>query len=213
MLGDLVNYGPRPTECVQWAAANTDAQWSVQGNHDRALGCDEDPRCSPPYRPLAAEMQKHNAARLDEPAKRFLAGLSAGRPNQLGNARCFLCHAVPTDPLYGYLDRNAPRERWESEIVAAGAPDFLLLGHTHAPFTKMLGATRVVNPGSVGQPKGGDARASYALWQDGDVRLKRAVYDIEAVVRDIEATTPPAVAAALAGVLRTGGTLPAAPAG
>jgi predicted phosphodiesterase len=208
VLGDLVNYGPRPLECVRWAQANAESGWIVQGNHDRAIGCDEDPRCSAPYRPLAAAMQRHNAERLDPGAKAYLARLPAGEFSKVGNARCFLCHAIPSDPLYGYLEIQAARERWEQEINSASRPDFLFLGHTHHSFVRLYGGTMVVNPGSVGQPKGGDPRAAYALLDDGNVVLKRVAYDVEVVGKDLIDTAPQSVALALAGVLRTGGKLP-----
>lgn len=208
VLGDLVNYGPRPLECVRWAQANAESGWIVQGNHDRALGCDEDPRCSAPYRSLAAAMQLHNSERLDAAAKSYLARLPAGEFNKVGNARCFLCHAIPSDPLYGYLEIQAPRAQWEQEIQSASRPDFLFLGHTHHAFMRLYGGTMVVNPGSVGQPKGGDPRAAYALLDDGIVVLKRVGYDVEAVGKDLIESAPQAVALALAGVLRTGGEIP-----
>ena len=209
VLGDLVNYGPHPVECVRWAQANTTPGWIVQGNHDRAVGCDEDPRCSAPYRALAAAMQRYTAGRLDAEAKGYLAKLPAGQTNTMGFARCFLCHAIPSDPLYGYLHLPDQRARWEAEILAAGRPDFLLVGHTHRPFACLVKSTLIVNPGSVGQPKDHDPRASYALWRDGDVMLRRAAYDVEAVARDLVDCAPPDVAPLLAGVLRRGGDLPA----
>jgi protein phosphatase len=206
-LGDLVNYGPHPVECVRWAQANAVPDWIVQGNHDRAVGCDEDPRCSAPYRPLAAAMQRYTAGRLDAAAKAYLAGLPAGEFNKAGNARCFLCHAIPSDPLYGYLQLRDPRARWEAEIHLANRPDFLLVGHTHQPCVRLINSTLVVNPGSVGQPKGGDPRASYALWSDGDVMLRRAEYDVRAVARDLAFCELPDVARDLTHVLLTGGDL------
>jgi predicted phosphodiesterase len=208
MLGDLVNYGPHPIECVRWAQANATPGWIVQGNHDRAIGCDEDPRCSAPYRSLAAAMQQYTGGRIDAVAKDYLAGLPTSQTSALGNARCVLCHAIPSDPLYGYLQLRDPRARWEAEIDAANRPDFLLLGHTHQPCVRLMNSTLVVNPGSVGQPKGGDPRASYALWSDGDVLLRRAAYDVETVARDLADCAPPEVALPLAGVLRTGADLP-----
>jgi predicted phosphodiesterase len=45
-LGDLVNYGPQPVECVQWARQQLGPEWLIQGNHDRAVGRDEEPNCS-----------------------------------------------------------------------------------------------------------------------------------------------------------------------
>jgi len=208
VLGDLVNYGPHPVECVRWAQANAPADWIVQGNHDRALGCDEDPRCSAPYRTLAAAMQCYTAGRLEPTAKSYLAKLPDCQTNIMGYARCFLCHAIPSDPLYGYMQAPDSRARWEREIHAAGRPDFLLVGHTHRPFASLINSTLIVNPGSVGQPKDHDPRASYALWRDGGVVLRRAAYDVASVAKDLVDCAPPEVALQLAGVLHTGGNLP-----
>ena len=206
-LGDLVNYGPHPARCVRWASIHVSTDWIVQGNHDRALGCAEDPRCSAAYRSLAAAMQPYTAGRLNETAKGYLAALPGCQTNSIGHARFFLCHAVPSDPCYGYLQPEDSADRWKREVHTAGTPNFLLVGHTHRPFVRRIDSTMIVNPGSVGQPKDGDPRAAYAIWDDGHVRLCRAVYDIEAVARDLVDRAPPEVAQALAGILRTGGTL------
>ena len=208
-LGDLVNYGPHPAECVRWAQANVLPGSIVQGNHDRAVGCNEDPRCSAPYRHLAEAMQRVAVGRLDASERSYLAGLPAGLAMKLGNARCFLCHAIPSDPLYSYLEIQSPRERWEHEIAVAGRPDFLLVGHTHRPFVRLHGTTMLVNPGSVGQPKDRNPRASYALWRDGDVFVRRVAYDIAGVAKDLADLASPEVALPLAGVLRSGGIPPA----
>ncbi|MGH7997701.1 MAG: metallophosphoesterase family protein, partial [Opitutaceae bacterium] len=161
-LGDLVNYGPHPAACVDWARANVPEDWIVQGNHDRALGCGEDPRCSAAYRELAAAMQRYTETRLDEGRKRYLAGLPRRRPAparrasssatspdaslRIGGAAVALCHAVPSDPLYGYLPPDSDPLLWEAECAAAGAPDFLFIGHTHLQFARKAGRTTVVNP-------------------------------------------------------------------
>lgn len=207
-LGDLVNYGPNPAECVRWAQTHLSPGWVVQGNHDRAFGCDEDPHCSFSYRELAAAMQTQTAGELDAPQKAYLAALPADELSTLGHARCFLCHAIPSDPLYGYLEARDGRDRWEREVEAAGRPDFLLVGHTHRPVVRMIKSTLIVNPGSVGQPKDGDPRAAYAMWSDGGVTLRRAAYDIDAVARDLAERAPPSAARLLTGILRTGGHLP-----
>jgi putative phosphoesterase len=203
-LGDLVNYGPHPAPCVEWVQQHALPGWVVQGNHDRALGCDEDPGCSAPYRPLAAAMQRYTAAQLDPRALEYLGHLPPRQEPTIDGARFFLCHAVPTDPLYAYVQAGET-ERWEHEIVAAHQPDFLLVGHTHRGFIRPLGGTLIVNPGSVGQPKDGDPRAAYAVWHDGEITLRRASYDLQAVARDLAACTSPKVSIPLAGVLLTGG--------
>ena len=52
-LGDLVNYGPQPAECVAWAMRLSTPSLVVQGNEDRAFGVGKTPRCSLAYEHLA----------------------------------------------------------------------------------------------------------------------------------------------------------------
>jgi len=204
-LGDLVNYGPHPVECVHWARVETAPLWIVQGNHDRALGLDEDPRCSGPYRELAAAMQRVTAAKLTTAQKRFLASLPTTTQVSIGGSKAALCHATPSDPLYAYLPPGAEAARWEAEVAKAGHPDFLFVGHTHLPFVRKVGDTVVVNPGSVGQPKTGDPRACYAVWERGEVTLHRVGYDVRSVVDDLAQCAPREAALQLGQVLLTGG--------
>jgi len=88
-------------------------------------------------------------------------------------------------------------------------PDFLFVGHTHLPGKRRIRQTLVVNPGSVGQPKDGDARAAYTIWQDREVSLRRAEYDVEHTIRAYGGTgLEPHAVEVLAEVLRSGGHLP-----
>jgi predicted phosphodiesterase len=192
-LGDLVNYGPQPAECVAWAMRLGSNSRVIQGNHDRAFGMDDDPHCTPAYQSLASAVQSATSHLLTWEMKHFLAKLPPLERFRLGEASCVACHAIPSDPLYGYLTEQSGMTLWESEFDLASHPDLLLLGHTHVPMKTQFQRTLVVNPGSVGQPKHGDPRAAYALWQDGFVALKRAPYPVEDTVRafaqvDIEAT-------------------------
>jgi len=208
-LGDLVNYGPQPVECVQWAMQDLGSEWTVRGNHDRAVGRNEDPHCVGPYKPLAAATQVISARLLPEEMKQFLAGLDPVQRFQLGEAVFMACHALPSEPLYHYLSAASPMTLWESEVRVAGYPDFLLLGHTHQPFQTRVRKTLVVNPGSVGQPKHGDAQAAYALWQDGKVTLRRVAYDVEQTIGAYNGLgVEPHTIEVLAEILRTGGHMP-----
>lgn len=212
-LGDLVDYGPEPRRCVEWAIAHVAPMRLIQGNHDWAVGWNEDPKCSLPYRHLAEITRKHCLRALSEGLRSFLCELWPQRSFMIEDARCVACHAAPSDPLFRYLALSQGSEQWKDEVERAGRPDFLFVGHTHLPASLTLGATQIMNPGSVGQPKDDDPRAAYAVLQDGAVRLSRAVYDVEKTVRAYAATPfAPEDIAALATVLRTGGTLPQAPA-
>ncbi len=184
-------------------------EWLIQGNHDRAVGRDEDPHCSGPYQVLAAATQAVSARLLSAEQKQFLAGLEPLQRFQLGKAVFVACHAVPSAPLYHYLPQTSPVTLWESELNAAGHPDFLLLGHTHEPMKTRFHQTLVINPGSVGQPKHGDARAAYAVWVDGEVTLRRVGYDHEQTIRAYDGLgLEPHTVELLAEVLHTGGHLP-----
>ena len=48
-----------------------------------------------------------------------------------------------------------------------------------------VGDKLVINPGSIGQPRDGDPRASYAVIEDNRVELKRVEYDVEATIQKI----------------------------
>ncbi|RLI18471.1 metallophosphoesterase, partial [Candidatus Bathyarchaeota archaeon] len=69
-------------------------------------------------------------------------------------------------------------------LEMAGA-DLLLLGHTHVPYLIEVDDRRLANPGSVGQPRDGDPRASYMLIEveEGEVSIhhRRVEYDIDEV--------------------------------
>jgi predicted phosphodiesterase len=208
-LGDLVNYGPQPAECVGWALKTLSSDWLIQGNHDRAVALDEDPCSSVPYRPLAAATQELSKRALSAEMRQFLAGLQPLQRFKLNEAVCVACHATPSEPLYKYFSRNSPAAVWESELSGVHYPDFLFVGHTHLPGKTRIRGSLVVNPGSVGQPKDGDPRAAYAIWQDGEVTLCRAEYDVEQTIRAYDgAGLEPHTVEVLAEVLRSGGHLP-----
>jgi diadenosine tetraphosphatase ApaH/serine/threonine PP2A family protein phosphatase len=84
--------------------------------------------------------------------------------------------------------------------------DFLCVGHTHVPYEIEVGGLRVVNPGSVGQPRDGDPRASYAIIEDGQVHFKKVAYDIEETLHLLQKQNVAPWAIELsAAVLKTGG--------
>lgn len=207
-LGDLVDYGPDPAACVAWAMQASGRSRIIQGNHDWGVASKKDPRSSPPFRHLTTCTKAFSLQALSEEMLQFLRTLKPIDTFQMLGKHCVACHAAPSDPLFRYL-RTTDKDL-EYEITVAGSPDFLFFGHTHWPLLKRIRKTTVVNPGSVGQPKDGDTRAPYAVWEDGKVDLRRVAYPIEATV-EAYARTPLTASdvASLIAVLRTGGTLPA----
>ena len=200
VLGDLVNYGPQPAEVVDYVRKN--ARIAIRGNHDNAVGFDQDPRCTPRYHEMAEATRQLSLRALNEGQKAFLRERPLSIATQRAGAKFVLCHAVPSNPLYGYCPAGS--EQWEKEVEQLGA-DFLLVGHTHTPFVQKTKRTTVVNPGSLGQPKTGSPEACYAVWEDGRIELKSFPYDVSAALRRIEQlpVTEP-LRRDLAAVLQTG---------
>ena len=212
-LGDLVDYGAHPVDCVTWAMNLGPGNWIVQGNHDFALARRADPHCSMAYSLLARSTQRVTEPLMGAEMKEFLGALPAILSLELDGAKCVACHATPKDPLHHYLSEGSSLNVWESELEAARHPHFLFVGHTHVPMKSRIRKTLVLNPGSVGQPRDGDPRAAYAVWHDGQVFLRRSAYDLEKTMQAYgKLPLEPAVTRALCEVLRSGGNLPAEPA-
>lgn len=163
ILGDLVNYGPNPAEVIEFVRRN--ATLVVRGNHDHAIGFGEDARCTGRFRELAEATSEYTQERLRAEDREFLRGLPLQIEAEVGGTHFHLCHAVPSDPLFGYAPPEA-EERWKKECGRV-ASNVLLVGHTHMPFVEQFGKCLVVNPGSLGLPNNRSALASYVVWENG----------------------------------------------
>jgi predicted phosphodiesterase len=199
-LGDLVNYGPQPCECITWAMGLSSPSRVIQGNHDRAFALETAPRCAPPNQQLAEAMQAATNRLLTPKMRRFLGALQPLQEFRCGEATCVACHSHATEkkgePLDSHLGEQNTQWPWESDIVLlghpdklfvmVGHPDMLFLAHTHTPTKSHWGNTLAVNPGSVGLPTDGDPHVAYAVWQNNEITLHRLAYDVEETVRAFE---------------------------
>jgi predicted phosphodiesterase len=96
-LGDLVNYGPQPAECVAWAMQLNSPSLVVQGNEDRAFGVGKAPHCSVAYQHLAEAVQTATSPLLNAGLRRSLAKLPCSERFSLGEATCAACHSTATN--------------------------------------------------------------------------------------------------------------------
>jgi putative phosphoesterase len=200
ILGDLVNYGPEPAAVVDFARTNSKVV--VRGNHDNSIGFDVDPRCTVRYQKMADLTRRYTASALDKEQKQFLRLLPLKLELIREDTRFYLCHAKPSDPLYGYCPEES--DEWVEELEQVNA-DVLLVGHTHTPFIRKIGKKIVVNPGSLGQPKTGKPDACYAIWENGDFQLKSFPYAVDKTVERLKALAFPVdVEKDLITVLQTG---------
>jgi protein phosphatase len=133
---------------------------------------------------MAEATRRYTNSVLSFGHKHFLRHLPPFEETRRSDARFYICHAVPSDPLYGYCEAGSPR--WLTEVKEVDA-DIVLVGHTHVPSVQSFGSLLVVNPGSLGQPKTGSPQARYAIWEDGKIELKSYSYPIDPVVAKVQA--------------------------
>lgn len=179
--GDVVDYATNPERCIDWVRTRT--QCCVRGNHDHAVAQRIRAGGGPGMRDLARATRPWHWHVLDDDRLTWLAELPVTMHLQFDGLRFFLVHGTPRDPLDEYLGND--ETQWRNRLQDVEA-DVVCVGHTHQPFLLDLGNVRVINPGSVGQPRDGDPRASYVVMEDGRIEFRRVEYDIDATVRNLE---------------------------
>jgi putative phosphoesterase len=199
-LGDLVDYGLEPAPCIDWVRRK--AQYAVRGNHDHGVAQDVVVSGRNGFRFLTAATRPLTRQRLSEDDLRYLSRLPLSQMMTLDETRFLMVHATPRDPLDEYASPDV--EFWTRRLEHVEA-DVICVGHTHLPYVLEVGDKLVINPGSLGQPRDGDPRGSYAVIEDYTVELKRLEYPIEETVRVIqESALPVAARETLTAVFRTG---------
>jgi putative phosphoesterase len=201
--GDAVGYGPDPAHCVRWLIANATA--AVRGNHDEALVTAALAGAPPELEEAARETLAYTRFLLPRADCERLRQWPTAASVILGGANFYLTHGTPIDPLGGQVN-PATRPEVELHSLFNGiAADVIVLGHTHVPAIRQLGGRLIVNPGSLGQPRYGVPDATYAVWEDGDVRIRHLHYDHDATARRLRlAPLSPEVTEQLAMILELG---------
>jgi diadenosine tetraphosphatase ApaH/serine/threonine PP2A family protein phosphatase len=202
-LGDLIGYGPQPNECV--GRVQELPGLALAGNHDfAALGKVD-------LSDFNAEARLANEWTQQELCQRARAYLEA-LPVRVERAGYTLVHASPREPVWEYvLDDTSARANF-----GHFATDVCLLGHSHVPLAyemegrrgrcraaaeyvdagaaggyavELAGRRLILNPGSVGQPRDGDPRASYGLLdtERGVWEVRRVAYAVEEVQQRMRA--------------------------
>jgi predicted phosphodiesterase len=196
-LGDIVGYNPWPNECVQIIRERSIA--CVMGNHDRVAAGLEEPVN---FNALALEAMLWTRRRLTEAHRNFLAKLPDRRAVD-GSA--VLVHGSPRDPDEYILTETVARENMAFMKERLGA-DIGFFGHTHVSgifdgthagtpiydgeFFLKKGSVCLINPGSIGQPRDRDPRASFLIYDDIEMSVQyyRVEYNVgavyEAIVRE-----------------------------
>jgi len=186
-LGDVVGYGPDPNECIKRLRQFENV--CIAGNHDWAA---IDKMDTSDFNPVAAAAAQWTAEHLTDEDRNYLLNL----PVILCEDDFTLAHGSPREPIWEYLlSTEAAQDNFAYFETA-----YCLVGHSHIPLIFELVADEavyrefgkanlkleekrmIINPGGVGQPRDGDPRASYAIYdsETKTVSHYRVEYDISA---------------------------------
>lgn len=204
-LGDLVGYGPNPKECLDYA---TNFRVTLIGNHEEALM--EELRTSG-FNPKASgsrdwtymqlnlfdeELKEENAKRWD-----FIGEMQETYTED----DVLYVHASPCDPTREYIYQRDIAQRAKMKRIFKEIEHICFVGHTHHPgvFTddmrflaprdlpkvcKMPASKKtIINVGSVGQPRDGDVRACYVIFDTKTkaIAYRRVEYDFQRTAQKI----------------------------
>lgn len=195
-LGDNVGYGPSPQEVV--AFLHTHGVLSIQGNHERGLVTPQERSW---FNPHARQGLEQTRSMMAPEWIQALAAYPLSRVVE--NAR--LVHGCPPDSPFTYLFEY---EEDPAQLFEMFDEPICFVGHTHelqwvrsqkgrvthgllhhGVLTLDTTARYVVNIGSVGQPRDGDNRAKYVIWDtdQSTLTVRFVPYDIQDTVDKIMA--------------------------
>lgn len=203
-LGDIIGYGPEPRETLLLVMQT--AEFSLLGNHEHGAmfyASDFNPRAR-----AAIDWTRDQLNRRDRPREenmKFWNYLDGMRQEHREDG-LLLVHGSPRDPVREYM---VPRDaadtlKMQECFQRMGDARLCFVGHSHVPgvYPERGGylspaeigneyrpgnERAIVNIGSVGQPRDGDPRASFATWDGTAVRFHRVEYDVQATMAKIRA--------------------------
>lgn len=196
-LGDIVGYGANPKECLDIIRGMNIPV--VKGNHDEYIGSSEDPEG---FNDAAAEAVSWSRNQLTEDDRRWLRDLKYFRLV----ANFSIVHATLDAPQrWGYvfekLEAAASFTYQNTQVCFFGHThvpvafirDTGVRGGTYSKFRVESGKKYFVNVGSVGQPRDGDPRAAYVIYDlpQQSIELRRLDYDIATAQAKIRAAGLP----------------------
>ncbi len=168
-LGDVIGYYSKPNECIDLLRHFNIPH--LLGNHDNYI-----------VSGVNCERSKVVAGIIDDHKKMITVGnlewLNRALP-RIELEKCLMLHGGPKDPIDEYVYSI-------SEDMFPDGVDTLFVGHTHVQFMHDFSGKIFCNPGAVGQPRDGDPRAAYVIYENGNINLQRLNYDIEITVSDMK---------------------------
>lgn len=162
-LGDVAGYYTEINECIEALSAIRELVL-IRGNHDQYL------------------ISGHGCARSKHVTATLEYQQSVIKPENLSWLKSSQTHHEEEATYYTH---GGPQDNLEQYVYSVSDEVFpegfsrLVVGHTHVQMELKFGRKTFCNPGSVGQPRDGDPRAAYAIFDNGKFALRRVRYDIK----------------------------------
>lgn len=204
-IGDVVGYGANPRECLEIVRKMN--MPCVKGNHDEYCSIDEH---AEGFNPAAAEAVNWTRKQLSDEERQWLRDLKYVR--MVTNFT--IVHATLDGPQrWGYVfDKLAAAASFpyqntpvcffgHTHVPVAFIRDSMVRGGTYSKFKIEPGKKYFINVGAVGQPRDGNPKAAYVVFDttEATVELRRLDYDIATAQKKIlEAGLPERLAERLA---------------
>lgn len=173
--GDILGYYTYPDEVVELLRSR--GVHCIAGNHDRAVLVGTKGMNS-----IAAAAIEWTRQHISPSTYDFVRNL----PNSIHR---------PVEEVMVAVHHGSPRQMSEyvfeehvsDELLAIAGARLLVLGHTHIPYMVQFPNGHIINPGSVGQPRDGDPRASYMILDSSEwtFTLIRVAYDHRSVMESV----------------------------
>lgn len=198
-LGDLVGYGPNPTECIDLVMS---CKVCLLGNHDQGALFDPEGFNSGAERAIfwTRQQLENGPGTMLQRNKRW--DFLGERPRTHTDGNMLFIHGSARNPLNEYVFPEDIYNHRKLEKIFALVPQYAFQGHTHVPgvfgddfsFSSpedlnneypLTQRKAMINVGSVGQPRDGDPRACYVVIDDGVVRFHRVDYPREETIAKI----------------------------
>ena len=198
VLGDLVGYGAEPNAVIERVRA-LDPLVVIRGNHDKAASGIDD---GSSFNYVAKLSAQWTSEALSPEHREYLHALPQGPANI--DETVEICHGAPFDEDHYIFDSDDA-----ARALDAASRPLCLFGHTHLPVVfrrhpalfdgfmpegpddatleVIEGINYLVNVGSVGQPRDGDPRAAFGIYDSeaSTVVLRRVSYPVEIAQRRI----------------------------
>lgn len=200
-LGDVVGYGPNPRECVDLVIP---CKLTLLGNHDQGAIFDPVGFNPPAERAIYWTREQLEAPVPSQTASERRWEFLGERPRIYKEEGVLYVHGSARNPVNEYVFPEDIYNQRKMDHIFKNIERSCFQGHTHVPgvFTESLqflspedmdstfkldGHKMMCNVGSVGQPRDGNWRACYVLFDGDTIRYRRVEYDVEATIKKIYA--------------------------